>query len=156
MINYYIHIIATRKLWKCPTQKYGPTWNQNMKRHEWFMNLTNQTLLLLLNVVTIEMLMEKCFPLMSTLRHSTVKLWINDKFRGQIRRRQRAFMTADMEQFRKCWNLVNHAAPKLRRDDTNRRFLSWRIIPPAIGGSTWNRWLELIPVVQVIIVVTSQ
>ena len=49
-------------------------------------------------------------------RHTSDKPWIADSFRSLVRKRQRAYMSGDIDQARLLRNRVNHIASKLRHE----------------------------------------
>ena len=64
---------------------------------------------------TMTEIIDTCFPLKTVTRHSSDKPWVTDRFRHLIRQRQRSRMSGDLAEARRLRNLVNRAAPQLRR-----------------------------------------
>ena len=61
-------------------------------------------------------LMKMCFPSKCVTRHTADKPWITDSFRLLIRKRQKAYMCGDLQQYRVLRNKVNRVAVKLKFD----------------------------------------
>ena len=60
--------------------------------------------------------MKICFPSKCVTRHTADKPWITDSFRLLIRKRQKAYMCGDLQQYRVLRNKVNRVAVKLKFD----------------------------------------
>ena len=58
--------------------------------------------------------MEHCFSIKTVTRHTADKPWITDLFRNLMRKRQRAFMSGNRDEYRVLRNMVNRASSKLK------------------------------------------
>ena len=78
--------------------------------------------------------MEHCFPIKTVTRHTADKPWITDLFRNLIRKRQRAYMSGNRDEYRVLRNIVNIAYDKLKFEFYQKHIL-------AISESGSRDWL---------------
>ena len=72
----------------------------------------------------INSLMEHCFPIKTVTRHTVDKPWITDLFRNLIRKRQRAYMSGNRDEYRVLHNMVNRASSKLKFEFYQKHILA--------------------------------
>ena len=83
----------------------------------------------------INSIMEHCFSIKTVTRHTADKPWITDLFRNLMRKRQRAFMSGNRDEYRVLRNMVNRASSKLKFEFYQKHIL-------AISESGSRDWLE--------------
>ena len=72
----------------------------------------------------INSIMEHCFPIKTVTRHTADKPWITDLFRNLIRKRQRAYMSGNRDEYRVLRNMVNRASSKLKFEFYQKHILA--------------------------------
>ena len=68
--------------------------------------------------------MEHCFPIKTVTRHTADKPCITDLFRNVMRKRQRAFMSGNRDEYRVLRNMVNIASSKLKFEFYQKHILA--------------------------------
>ena len=72
----------------------------------------------------INSLMEHCFPIVTVIMHTADKPWITDMFSNIIRKRQRAFMSVNRDEYRVLRNMVNIPYSKLKFEFYQKHILA--------------------------------
>ena len=89
---------------------------------------------------TLMCLVNKHFPIKTVNRHTNDKPWINDTFRHMIRRRQRAYLNKDKDQYHLYRNKVNRLCKQLKRNFYKNRIEDLQHKKP---GQWWTRIKQL-------------